>query len=318
LIPNPNRTNLTGLRPVRRLRGLAESHRIMNRLPGVLIGFLCLGIAPGAEEAGRLLTRVAEVRELTRGAAEQGLPVRLEGVVLLVTPSGAFVHDGDSSIWVEKATASAKSLWQEPPPEDYGPGSVILLDGKTVPGGYAPSVRPTAMRFLRRGELPAPRHPSMEFLVTGSEDCQWIELEGVVQDAALSTYSRQTFFTLATGGHSCLLAVENASGIRREDLVDACVRVRGAFSAQPNLRGQIAGLRLFVSGLESFEVLKAPPEDPFLSPRVALRDLLPFRVHGAPGHRKVTRGVVSFVYPGRFFSSKRATPAFGWIRWTRR
>lgn len=57
---------------------------------------------------------------------------------------------------------------------------------------------------------------------------------------------------------------------------------------------------MFVSGLEFFEVLKSPPEDPFLSPQVALRDLLLFRVHEAPGHRKVTRGVVNFVYPGRF------------------
>lgn len=162
--------------------------------------------------------------------------MRLECVVLLVTPSGAFVHDGHSSIWAENVTAAAKSLWQVPPPEDFGPGSVIFLDGKTVPGGYAPSVRPTAMRFLRREELPEPRHPPMEFLVSGSEDCQWIELEGVVQDAALSTYSRETILTLDTCGHSCLLAVQNTSGIRRDDLVDARVRVRGVFSAQPNLR----------------------------------------------------------------------------------
>jgi hypothetical protein len=63
----------------------------------------------------------------------------------------------------------------------------------------------------------------------------------------------------------------------------------------------MAGLRLFVSDLQSFEILKSPPDDPFLSPRVALRDLLPFRADAQPGHRKVTRGVVSFVYPGRFF-----------------
>jgi len=248
-----------------------------------------------------MLTSVAEVRELTREAAKQGLPVRMEGLVLLVTRSGFFIHDGESSIWVERATVASKSLWLEPPPADFGPGAVVMLEGKTVPGGYAPSIRPSTLRFLRRGELPDPRHPATEILLAGSEDCQWIELEGVVQEATRSTYSPEFLITLATGGHSCLLTVQKTGGIRREDLVDARVRVRGVFSARPNLRGQMAGLRLFVTDSASFDVLKPPPKDPFLSPHVALSDLLPFSVHEQPGHRKVTRGVVSFAYPGKFF-----------------
>jgi signal transduction histidine kinase len=275
---------------------------LMEWVSKILIGCIFLSAALGADVGSPLLTRVMEVMELTREAAEQGLPVRLEGVVLLVTPSGSFVHDGDRSIWVEKATAKDQAIWHDQPlPKEFGPGSVIQLEGKTVPGGYAPSIRCSSIRLLRRVELPEPRRPSMEILASGSEDCQWIELDGVVQEAVRSSYSQETMLMLATGGHSCLLAVQNGAGIRREDLVDARVRVRGVFSARPNLRGQMAGLRLCVSDRNSFEVLKSPPEDPFLSPRVALGDLLPFRVHEEHGHRKVTRGVVSFVYPGRFF-----------------
>jgi signal transduction histidine kinase len=273
----------------------------MNWCLRVLIGFLSLCIASGAEREVGLLTRIMEVRALTRDAAENALPVRFECVVLLVTPSGSFVHDGESSIWVERATPATQSLWQLPPPEDFGPGSVILLEGETVPGGYAPSIRPITMRFLRRGKLPEPELPSMESLVSGSEDCQWIELEGVVQDAVPSTYSRETFLTLATGGHSCLVAIQNTAGLQRDTLVDARVRVRGVFSARPNLRGEIAGLRLFVSDEKSLERIKLPPKDPFESSHFALKNLLPYSLYGHPGHRKVTKGIVSFVYPGRFF-----------------
>lgn len=282
----------------------------------VLIGFLSLCIASGAEQEEGLLTRIMEVRSLTRAAAENGLPVRFECVVLLATPSGCFVHDGESSIWVERATPAMKPLWQVPPPEDFGQGSVILLEGRTVPGGYAPSIRPTAMRFMRRGKLPEPKLPSMELLVSGSEDCQWIELEGVVQDAVLSTYSRETFLTLATGGHSCLVTIQNTAALQPDTLVDARVRVRGVFSARPNLRGEIAGLRLFVSDEKSLEIIKLPPKDPFQSPHFELRNLLPFSVYGHPGHRKVTKGIVSFVYPKRFFSSKEKIQASVLTLWT--
>jgi len=274
---------------------------IIMRIPIILIAITFHWVACHAKGEVRVLTRVADVRGLTREAAELGPPVRLEGTVLLVTRSGFFIHDGGNSIWVERATTSQKSLWLAPPPRDFGPGAVVEMHGKAVPGGYAPSIRPSSLRFLRRGKLPEPGHPSMELLVSGSEDCQWIELEGVIQEATISAYSPEFLFTLSTGGHSCLLSVQNAAGIRREDVVDSRVRVRGVFSARPNLRGQMAGLRLFVSDFGSFEILKSPPKDPFLSPRVALRDLLPFRVDAQPGHRKVTQGVVSFVYPGRFF-----------------
>jgi signal transduction histidine kinase len=287
---------------MRRVKVTTKERLFLRSISEVLIWIGCLWVAfQLPAEGGRLLTRVAEVRELTREAAELELPVRLEGMVILATPSGFFIHDGDDSIWVQRATVAQKSLWLEPPPKDFGPGAVVQLQGKAVAGGYAPSIRPSSLRFLRKGKLPEPGRPSMELLVSGSEDCRWIELEGVVQEAVSSAYSPQCLLTLATGGHSCLLAVQNAADIRQEDLVDARVRVRGVFSARPNLRGQMAGLQLFVSDLRSFEILKSPPVDPFLSPRVALRDLLPFRADTQPGHRKVTRGVVSFVYPGRFF-----------------
>lgn len=260
-----------------------------------------MGLVAASAEVTGTLTRVEDIRIMSREAASGKIPVRLEAVVLLVTDNGFFIHDGYSSIWVEFAAGSTKTIWREGRPAGFGPGAVVELEAFTVPGGYAPSIQATSIRFLRQSELPVPRRPSMDILVSGTEDCQWLELEGVVQGARPVPLSRSTSLTLAVGGHFCELTVSDGKRIHEEDFVDARVRVRGVFSAQPNLRGQMSGLRLFVSGPEFLEVIKPPPVDPFETLPVPLVDLLPFRIHEDPGHRKVTRGVVSFVYPGRFF-----------------
>ena len=278
----------------------------MIRSPHVLLPLACLPmvlpVMAAAQAPATPLSRVAEVRAMDRDEAARHLPVRIEGTVILLTSSGCFLHDGEKCIWVEGGTADNPAHREaEGLAEGVGPGSVVMLEGRTDPGGYAPQIKLEKMRFLRRGTLPEPRHLSMEALLSGAEDSQWIELEGVVQEAAPAAYSREVILVLATEGHSCVLAVQNGQGIERDKLVDARIKVRGVFSARTNLRSEMVGLRLDVSAVEAIEVVTPPPDDPFRSPRVALRDLLPFRPEENAGHRKVTQGVVNFTYPGRFF-----------------
>jgi hypothetical protein len=75
---------------------------------------------------------------------------------------------------------------------------------------------------------------------------------------------------------------------------------KGFFAAQVNLRSELAGLMIFVRDVADLEILEPPPNDPFLSLRVALNRMLPFSPNESPGHRKVTEGVVTFAFPGRF------------------
>jgi hypothetical protein len=63
-------------------------------------------------------------------------------------------------------------------------------------------------------------------------------------------------------------------------LVDARVRVRGLLVPLPNLRAEVAGLRMNVMGAGDFMVLEPPPADPY--------------------HRKVTECVVTLSVPGQF------------------
>jgi signal transduction histidine kinase len=84
-------------------------------------------------------------------------------------------------------------------------------------------------------------------------------------------------------------------------LVDARVRIRGLLVPLPNLRSEVAGLRLNIMGPEDITVIVPPPADPFSAPRVPLEELLPFAPDTLPFHRKVTSGVVTLAARGRFF-----------------
>lgn len=249
-----------------------------------------------------VLTRVTDVRSLSREAAALHPKVRLEGVVLLQSPHGCFFHDGHDSIWVDKAFVSNKIVSdQDSANGDPRLGKRILLEGVADPGGYAPQVISENITILGEGLLPEPDRPNLESLLSGTQDAQWIEMEGVVQDVSPAAFSSETILKLGFEGHSCVLAVQDGQNLEPARWEDARVRVRGCFSARPNLRGEIAGLQMYVAGIDAFAVVTPPPKDLFAVPRVALCDVMSFRANEATGHRKVTRGVVNFTWPGRFF-----------------
>lgn len=274
----------------------------------ILFAGFCLTIGQGTAgpvaDMPEPLTRIGDIRSLSRDEAGRQLPVKVVGVITLRTNSVFFLQDGDQSICVDLSAAVAAKFWRDGPAlaKRLVPGTKITLDGVTDPGGYVPQIFPRTATILDTVKLPDPRHPPMERLMSGVEDCQWIELEGVVQDAAISgPEGRQLVLVLAVDGQTCKIIVHDNSGMSPTEFIDARVRVKGVFSAQVNLRNEISGLVLFVADKSSLNVLRPPLADPFQSQHVALNRLLPFAPAAMPGHLKVTSGVVNFVNPGKFF-----------------
>ena len=259
-----------------------------------------LGGVRGEEPA--VLTRIAEIRALGREQAGQALPVRVRGVITLQSPGGFFLDDGEWGSWVDIPIAQSRGILQPGslPQAQCMRGAVIEVEGVTDIG-YSPQILPRRVHRAGTGELPEPRRLPMERLLTGSEDCRWVEMEGVIQEAGKSEYSNHAILIMAVDGHFCRVSVVHGENLDAGRWVDARVRIRGVFGPQVNLRSEVAGLQMYLSGLDDMRVVTPPPADPFASPRVALNRLLPFAPDEAPGHRKVTRGVVTFVDPGKFF-----------------
>ena len=276
----------------------------MRRFVPRLLLALCLANACRAEPV--VLTSVEKIRTLSREEAAKAHPVKLRGVVTWrdsdPRPS-FFIHDGAWNIWIDRSTAANRGIWKggEIPADNCAIGSIIEVEGVTDPGGYAPCVVPATFRRLGSGPLPEVRRPPLEGMLSGREDGQLVETEGVVQEISAPDQFGDSRVLVMVDGHPCRVASENGRELEPSRLVDARVRVRGILVPLPNLRAEVAGLRMNVMGAHAFEVLDPPPADPFLAPRVSLNRLLPFSPHADPFHRKVTEGVVTFAVPGEFF-----------------
>lgn len=272
---------------------------------------LCVAalIASAAGDVGSkpgTLTRVEDIRALSRAEAARGRPVRLRGVVTWqdvdARPS-FFLHDGSRNIWVDRATALSRALWRggDLPREESVIGALVEIDGVTDPGGYAPCVVPLGIRRVGSGKVPMALRVPLERMLSGSEDGQLVEVEGVVQDVLPPDEFGDSRVMLMVDGHPCRVASENGHLLDAAKLVDARVRVRGVLVPLPNLRAEVAGLRMNIMGPGDIDVLEPPPEDPFSAMRVPLDGLLPFSPDARPFHRKVTSGIVTLAAPGRFF-----------------
>lgn len=272
----------------------------------VLLGGL-IGWSPcAAAEEPQVLTRVEEIRNLSREDAAKALPVSLRGVVTWQDSDSVpsfFVHDGQWNIWVGPSIAMSRGIWRggDISVKDCEVGAVVEIEGVTDAGGYAPCVLPVSFKRVGSGALPEARRMPLERLLSGSEDGQRVEVEGVVQAVAPPDRYGDSKVMLMVDGHACRVVSEHGQELDAAKLVDARVRVRGMLVPLPNLRAEVAGLRMNVMGPNDFEVIIPPPADPFLAPRVTLNRLLPFSPDARPSHRKVTEGVVTLAIPGEFF-----------------
>lgn len=278
----------------------------------VALAFGVIAGVPCHAGDGRVLTRVEEVRALSREEAARKLPVRLRGVVTWqdADPQPSFfVHDGQWNVWVGRSTATSRGIWDggRPGTLESEVGALVELEGVTDAGGYAPCVLPVRFRRIGSGLLPDARKVPLERLLSGTEDGQRVEVEGVVQAVSSPDRFGDSKVMVMVDGQPCRVVSEHGQDLDAAKLVDARVRVRGMLVPLPNLRAEVAGLRMNVMGPGDFEVITPPPADPFQAPRVTLNRLLPFSPSTQPFHRKVTEGVVTLAVPGGFFFLQEGT-----------
>jgi PAS domain S-box-containing protein len=228
-----------------------------------------------------LLTKVSQVRALSRSEAERGHPVRLDAVATYV--SGAFrqlfVQDETGGLYVAIERRDA----------GIAVGDRVRVEGFTAPGGLAPVVVDPELRRLGPGRLPPATRASAARLAAGHEDCQRVEIEGLVRQAMRG--EADSGFLLAVEGER--IPVHLPPEWRDAPLppVDARVRVRGVGGSHFNWRNQFDRAELFVPTPGDVVVEEAPP-DPLLLPVVPVRDVLRTGSSGRWQRLVRTRGVV--------------------------
>ena len=274
----------------------------MNAKPVLLVTFLAISACAQASEVlakPTPLRRVEEIRRLSREESAKAVPVKIVGVCVF-SGGDIVVHDGERSIWIAIGGGSRSGVLklERSTRRELVVGAQVEVTGFTNAGDYAPLIIPTAIR--RIGTLPVPPvlPVPVERLLSGREDGQMVEVEGVVQSIDPQDHTA----LMMVDGHLCRLSGVWGENAKEGRMVDARVRVRGVFAPGPNARSEAAILKVDLSGARGeIETVTPPPPEPFLAPKVALNHLMPFSPDAQPYHRKVIEGVVIFAVPGRFF-----------------
>jgi hypothetical protein len=64
-------------------------------------------------------------------------------------------------------------------------GSFVEISGNTTPGDSAPSIEHAQIHVLRNATLPVAAPKTLDTLLTGSEDSQWVQTAGIVHSVSL-------------------------------------------------------------------------------------------------------------------------------------
>src|ERR1035438_6090606 len=243
----------------------------------------------------RVLTTAREAHGISVAESRRGYPVHLRAVVTYYDPyidprhGALFVHDGTFGVFVSVPKAPILPIHA---------GTIIDITGVSGPGDFAPIVVGHQIKVIEEGHLPA-RAPlvSMGHLLTGADDGQWVEIEGLVHSIAASGENVTLSVAMSDGVIGATTVKE--TGRDYSGLIDATVRIRGSSAPIFTKNRQMTGSRLFFPNLAQVNILAPAPADPYALTVRPIDSLLQFTPNIAFLHRAHVRGRVTLQRPGQ-------------------
>ena len=256
-------------------------------------GLVCVAGASqlvAADLSGQVLTTAAQVRGLSVADADLQHPVTLHGVVTFYDKGlySHFIQDGTAGIYLLELT-NGPALQA---------GQIVDVTGVTGAGEFAPIINPTSITVVGQGPLPAATPVSLEQLVSGREDSQFVEFKGLVRSVRLDPDSQDYLIDIVTGGERFTVYARQLPVAQPQDLVDSVIKVQGVCSTLFNHQRQLFGLRLLVPQLDGVVVETPAPHSPYDLPLEKVNSLLQFSPEGTFGDRVKVTGTVVYFEPG--------------------
>jgi signal transduction histidine kinase/CheY-like chemotaxis protein/HPt (histidine-containing phosphotransfer) domain-containing protein len=242
------------------------------------------------------LTNAHDAHSLTLEQAARNYPVHLRTVVTYYDPvvdlrrPAFFVSDSSGAIFVALSS---------PPAVPFKAGDLVEITGVSATGDYAPIVNAARAQLVGKSLLPAtaPR-VTLTALLSGAEDGQWVEVEGVVH--AVWQTGKTINLELALSDGAITAATLEEVGADYGGLIDAKVTLRGNAAPRFNHQGQMTGAKLFFPDRAHVTIEEPAPAYPFSLPVSPVSGLLRFTPDPPALHHRVhIRGTVTLAWPGR-------------------
>ena len=229
------------------------------------------------------LTRIAQVRELTRQQAALKPEVNLHAVVTFYDPdnNNLFIQDATAGNWVDIGGGLRP---------DLKVGDWVEVRGAVQWTDFAPDIGTARIRVLGRAPLPVAPMVSFSQLISPNTNSRRVQVEGIVLDVTMQR--EQLRMTLDVDSGTVNVWIPHLPGPIPANLVDAKVRVQGVCGATFNKKNQLIGARLNVPSLADVQVIEQGPQDSFAGQVHSISSLLRYVPKNEPGRIKV-QGVVT-------------------------
>ncbi len=203
---------------------------------GSLIPLALLLVSALAKAELPVITQVEQIRRMSVEEAGLGYPVHFSGVVSYYnyTLADLFIQDSSAGIWVDPGLNKL----------DLRAGSLVEVMGRTRAGDFSPDIESAQIHKLGEAPLPPAKVVSSDELASGRQDCQRVQVEGVVRSAAPT--SGGLTLNVSSGAFEFTVFVLGSQQTPR-DLADARIRVRGVFAGLYTTSGsQFLGFQVLV------------------------------------------------------------------------
>jgi hypothetical protein len=208
------------------------------------------------------LTGAHDAHSLTLEQAARHYPVHLRTVVTYYDPyvdprnPTFFVSDSSGAIFVEPSSL---------PAVPFQAGDLVEITGVSAAGSYGPVVKAGSVQLIGKSLLPATAPKvTMTALLSGSEDGQWVEVEGVVH--AVWRTGKNVNLELALSDGAITATTLEEAGADYDSLVDAEVTLRGNQAPRFNHQVQMTGAQLFFPNRAQVTIEEPAPPHPFSLP----------------------------------------------------
>jgi len=241
------------------------------------------------------LTNAHAAHSLTTQEAARKYPVHLRAVVTYYDP---YIDPRHGALFVCDFSGCIFAAIPSKPILPIHAGTVIDIEGVSGPGDFAPVVDQAKIRVVGESHVPAraPRVTRTQ-MMTGAEDGQWIEIEGIVHSVVES--AANVTLNLAASDGIVNVTTVREEGVNYSRLVDAAVLIHANVAPFFSKNRQLTGVRLFFPTLAEMKIEEPSPPDVFALPLRPISHLLRFEPGVVSLHRVHVRGRVTLEWPGR-------------------
>jgi signal transduction histidine kinase/CheY-like chemotaxis protein len=242
----------------------------------------------GEQPRSGLLTSAAAVQALSAEEAAARRPVQLRARVMVHDPAWSllFVQDATAGIFVVTRGMGR-------PMPACRPGDLVEIAGETGPGDFAPVVAAQQIVVAGHEPLPAARPVSLQALLSGGEDSQFVEFGGVVRTVGHDSSNHLAIEIVHARERIRAFVPSIAGQAAPPGLgVGAVVNLAAVAGTRFNSSRQNTGVQLFVPTVNEITVEEAARPDPFALPVSSTAQLLTFAGNGRSGRQMRVRGVV--------------------------